>query len=76
MSYLLAELEIDRAIEEFLRARGANSLPQPIVESLDALPEDEDWDTSLRRAESYCFRQGEGETCAEMAARVVAKIGL
>ena len=33
--YLLAELEIDAAIDEFLRSRGITGQPQTIVRALD-----------------------------------------
>lgn len=37
---LMAELDIDRACDEFLRARGYG-LPQPVVELLDAEADDD-----------------------------------
>lgn len=55
MSHFLAELEIDSAVDEFLRARGVGN-PQPIITVLDSMPpsedepaEDPDWDELTAR---------------------------
>lgn len=54
MSHLLAEFEIDAAIDEFLRARGAGG-PQPIVQILDDMPldlgeENERWNAAYKKS--------------------------
>ena len=47
--YLLAELEIDAAIDEFLRSRGITGQPQTIVRALD-MDEEETLARAWRRA--------------------------
>jgi hypothetical protein len=78
MTRLLAELEIDAAVEDFLRARGVAN-PQPIVAVLDSTPpEDEappdpDWDELTARAAKMYAAPG-AETVQEIAERLLARM--
>lgn len=79
MSHFLAELDIDRAVDEFLRARGVG-IPQPIVSMLDAMPPEDDddspdWDELTIRAQQMCAAPGQ-ETTLEIAERILGKLGL
>ncbi len=89
MPNLILDLEIDATSWEFLAqrivARGGHRPPQPIVEVLDAMPDDErepddlpepdepdPWDALTAKAARY----GSGpETVGEMTERMLGKMG-